>query len=73
MPLLLASAGCATQTVPVTDLRPFKPIVWSCETAKGAAREGIIKHNSVLASLRSGKRIVYADDCPGEVKSKPTT
>ena len=64
--LCLFLPGCATPTVPVSDLRSFKPIRWSCETASGEARAGIIAHNSVLASLKGGKKVVYADDCPKE-------
>ena len=59
--------------VPVTDTRWAKPISWACDgpdAAKGKAREGIIAHNSALASLKSGKRIVYADDC-AEKKESP--
>lgn len=66
-------AGCAlfggqTTPVPVTDVRPFKPIAWRCATASGEARVGILEHNSVLASLKTGKEVVYTDDCP---KPKP--
>jgi hypothetical protein len=70
MPLLVASAGCATQTVAVSDVRSFKPLTWSCkDTAQ--TRAGVVAHNSVLESLKSGKRIVYKDDCPQE--AKPTS
>lgn len=65
----LTQTACAEKPVPVTDLRPFKPIPWACEgpdAAKGKARSGIIAHNSKLASLKAGKEIVYADDCPKE-------
>jgi hypothetical protein len=55
--------------VPVTDLRPFRPISSSCvDTAE--TRKEIRAHNSVLASLKSGKRVVYSDPCPTE---KPTS
>ena len=70
MMLLLASAGCATPTsVPVSDLRSFRPITLSCaDTA--ATRKQIVAHNSVLDTLKRGKKVVYADDCP---QAKPTS
>lgn len=70
MMLLLVSAGCATPTVaPVTDLRPFKPITLSCaDTA--TTRKQVVAHNSVLDSLKKGKKVVYSDDC---ADSKPTS
>ena len=63
-------AGCSeVREVPVTDLRPFRPISSSCvDTAE--TRKEIRAHNSVLASLKSGKRVVYSDPCPIE---KPTS
>lgn len=60
--------------VPVSDTRWAKPIQWACEgpdAAKGRAREGIIAHNSALASVKAGRKIVYEDDCPKE--SKPAS
>ena len=70
MMLLLASAGCAQNTpVPVSDVRAFKPITMSCRDTV-ATRAQIVAHNSVLDSLKSGKRVVYSDDCP---KEKPTS
>ena len=71
MPLLLASAGCATQTVAVSDVRSFKPIGWSCQDTVTTRKE-VVAHNSVLASLKSGKKVVYSDDCPKEEKAKPS-
>jgi len=70
MPLLLGNVGCATQTVAVSDVRSFKPLTWSCKDTE-TTRKGIAAHNSVLESLKSGKRIVYKDDCPQE--AKPTS
>jgi hypothetical protein len=63
-------AGCSeVREVPVTDLRPFRPISSSCvDTAE--TRKEIRAHNSVLASLKTGKRVVYSDPCPTE---KPTS
>ena len=64
MPLLAASAGCATPTVvPVTDARPFRIIKASCRDTP-ETRKQVDQHNSVLDTLRSGKRVVYKDDCP---------
>jgi hypothetical protein len=62
--------GCSeVREVPVTDLRPFRPISSSCvDTAE--TRKEIRAHNSVLASLKTGKRVVYSDPCPPE---KPTS
>jgi hypothetical protein len=55
--------------VPVTDLRPFKPISSSCvDTAE--TRKEIRAHNSVLESLKTGRKVVYSDPCPTE---KPTS
>jgi len=68
--LILISAGCSeVREVPVTDLRPFKPISSSCADTEQTRKE-IRAHNSVLASLKSGKRVVYSDPCPTE---KPTS
>jgi hypothetical protein len=68
--LISALAGCSeVREVPVTDLRPFRPISSSCvDTAE--TRKEIRAHNSVLASLKTGKRVVYSDPCPPE---KPTS
>ena len=72
MLLLPASAGCATPTVvPTSDIRAFKPITMSCRDTL-ATRAQIVAHNSVLDSLKSGKRVVYQDDCPIE-QQKPTS
>jgi hypothetical protein len=55
--------------VPVSDLRPFKPISSSCvDTAE--TRKEIRAHNSVLESLKTGRKVVYSDPCPTE---KPTS
>lgn len=54
--------------VPVTDLRPFKPISSSCQDTEQTRKE-IRAHNSVYETLKSGKRVVYSDPCPTE---KPT-
>jgi hypothetical protein len=68
--LTLGLAGCSeVREVPVTDLRPFHPISSSCVDTAETRRE-IRAHNSVLASLKSGKRVVYSDPCPTE---KPTS
>lgn len=57
-------AGCSeVREVPVTDLRPFKPISSSCDDTAETRKE-IRAHNSVLASLKTGKRVVYSDPCP---------
>ena len=73
--ILIASplSGCSlfgggqVVTVPVTDLRGIDPIQWGCagdDAAYGKARKGIIKLNSILATSRAGRKVVYADDCP---------
>ena len=64
-------SGGQPVAVPVTDVRPFKPITWGCGTASGDARKGIIEHNSVLASLKTGKEVVYTDDCPAPKPAAP--
>jgi hypothetical protein len=57
--------ACASEKpVPVSDLRPWKPISWRCEEASGATRKQIIQHNSVYASLKANKKVAYQDDCP---------
>jgi hypothetical protein len=67
--LIPICAGCSeVREVPVTDLRPFKPISSSCVDTAETRRE-IRAHNSVLASLKSGKRVVYSDPCT----EKPTS
>ena len=74
-PLLAASAGCGTliggktEVVPVADTRPFKIIKASCKDTP-ETRKQVDQHNSVLDTLRSGKRVVYKDDCE---EAKPTT
>ena len=56
--------------MPVTNLGPFKPIGYSCKDTD-KTREEIRAHNGVYVSLKTGKRTVYADDCP--VETKPTS
>lgn len=75
--LILTSAaisGCAKEEalVPVTNLGPFKTISYSCKDT-GLTREQIRAHNGVYMSLKSGKKTVYADDCPAESQGKPTS
>jgi hypothetical protein len=66
--LTFGLAGCSeVREVPVTDLRPFKPISSSCVDTAETRRE-IRAHNSVLESLKTGKRVVYSDSC-----EKPTS
>ena len=68
--LILFSAGCSeVREVPVTDLRPFKPISSSCQDTEQTRKE-IRAHNSVLDSLKKGRKVVYSDPCPTE---KPTS
>lgn len=71
MLLLVAAGGCGTQTEgpPDTSLRSFKPIHWACEDTVQTRKE-VIAHNSVYASLKRGKKIVYADDCPNKPEAK---
>lgn len=70
----LTQIGCAPseKIVPVSDTRWAKSIPWACDgpdAAKGKARQGIIEHNSRLASVKAGKKVVYSDDC----QEKPTS
>jgi hypothetical protein len=69
-------AGCASTPVPVTDLRPITPITLSCKDTP-ETREQINKLNSVVDSLKTGRRRVYGDDCPPAPKDsqqqKPTS
>jgi hypothetical protein len=54
-------------TVPVADLRGIEPIEWACDgvdAAKGKARVGILKLNSILASHAAKREVVYGDRCP---------
>jgi hypothetical protein len=63
-------AGCSeVREVPVTDLRPFRPISSSCVDTAETRRE-VRAHNSVLESLKTGRKVVYSDPCPTE---KPTS
>ena len=66
----VALGACSeVREVPIVDLRPWKPISSSCvDTAE--TRKEIRAHNSVLASLKTGKRVAYSDPCPPE---KPTS
>ena len=64
LPFLWVLAGCAADTsVPVTDLRPWKPITYSCKDTK-ATRVQILQHDSVYDTLKSGKKVVNQDRCP---------
>lgn len=72
LPLLSLLAGCETPTaVTVTNLKPFRPIGFECKDTP-ETRKQILAHNSVLATLKSGKRTVYSDDCV-EQKPQPKT
>lgn len=66
------ASGCAAEKVPVTNLGPFEPIRYSCVDTTDT-RKAIRKHNSTYDSLKSGKKVIYADDCPKEEASKPTS
>ena len=71
--LSLAGGGCGTSmSVPVTDVRQFAPITLSCKDTT-ATRAQIVAHNSRYDTLKSGKRVIYKDDCPVEPKAKPTS
>ena len=61
---MLALGACATQTVvtPKSSLRAFRPITWTCADTEETRRQ-IVAHNSVYATLRTGRKVVYADDC----------
>ncbi len=70
IPICALSACAEPEKVPVTNLGPFRPISSSCaDTAQ--TRKEIRQHNSVLDSLKTGKKVVYADKCPAE--GKPTS
>ena len=56
------SACSEVREVPVADLRPWKPISASCDDT-AETRKQVRDHNGVYDSLKSGKRIVYADPC----------
>jgi hypothetical protein len=75
MRLIVASAlllgACSQTVVPVSDIRPFRPITMSCKDTPDT-RTQIVRHNSVLDSLKSGKDVVYRDDCPAK-KEPPKT
>lgn len=74
LPLAALLGACEIppkEKVPVTNLRPFKPIEWSCQDTK-ETRAQVIAHNSVLATLKTGKKTLYSDDCP-EQKPQPKT
>lgn len=62
---LLPSLGaCAqsTNVVPISDVRPWRPVSYSCADTKETRRQ-VIAHNSVYDTLKSGKRVVYGDTC----------
>lgn len=69
LPLLLA--GCSQTVVPVTDLRPIQNITSSCRDTK-PTRDQVAQHNSRLDTLKTGKRVVYVDECR-ESAAKPTS
>ena len=62
--LVFALAGCSeVREVPVTDLRPFRPISSSCADTEQTRKE-VRAHNSVLDSLKTGRKVIYSDPCP---------
>lgn len=66
----LLLGACSQTVVPVTDVRPFRTITTSCrDTAE--TRKQVIRHNSVLDTLKTGKDVVYGDDCPAPAKKEP--
>jgi len=73
--LLLASslAGCETPSkdLPVSNLKPWKPIKFDCADTK-ETRAQVIEHNNVYLTLKTGKKVVYGDSCP-EAKPTPKT
>src|SRR5262245_29655539 len=75
LPLLASLAipilpsGCAEKTVTIVDLRPWKPISFSCEDTS-ETRKQAVAHNSVYDTLKRKKKVVYSDPCP---ESKPTS
>ena len=77
-PILMLAAlnGCGeAKQIPVVDLRPWKPISTSCADTP-ETRTQVVAHNSVLDSLKSGRKVVYADPCPKAapvVKPPPTS
>lgn len=66
----LLLGACSQTVVPVTDTRSFTTILSSCKDTV-ATRQQILRHNSVLDSLRKGKDVVYYDDCEASKPSKP--
>ena len=72
MPILLPAvllAGCETPSnVPVTDLRPWKTISYSCADTK-STRDQVIEHNNRFLSLKAGRKVIYGDTCPKEAKT----
>lgn len=78
MPLFLilavsvALTACAeTRSIPVVDLRPWRPIGSVCADTPETRKE-IRAHNSTLDSLKTGRKVVYSDACPKE-QPKPTS
>lgn len=65
---MLANAGCAGSISATTDMRPWRPITYSCkDTPK--TRDQVLKHNSTYDSLANGSEIIIRDRCP---QPKPT-
>lgn len=52
----------------MTDLRPWKPITYSCSDTPNTLAQ-IDAHNSVYDGLKKKRKIVYHNTCP----SKPKT
>jgi hypothetical protein len=54
-----------------TSVKSFKPIAWSCRDTP-ETRKQIVEHNSVHATLSTGKPVVFKDDCkaPAKIASK---
>lgn len=75
LPLASLLGGCEALTnaekTPVSDLRPWRTISYSCKDTK-ETRQQIIAHNSVYDTLKRTKKVVYKDTCP-EAKPQPKT
>jgi hypothetical protein len=61
--LTLTLGACSeVREVPIVDLRPWKPISSVCADTPETRRE-IRAHNSVLDTLKTGRKVVYEDHC----------
>lgn len=72
LPSLLIGCAQNTKEVPISDVRPWRPISYSCVDSKETRRQ-VIAHNSVYDTLKGGRKVVYGDTCPEKAPPPKTS